>query len=235
LYGNEQILGQAIRKSGLPREEFVISSKVWNDAQKEGREAVRRSVEKSLSELDCDGYIDILYVHWPVPGHFIDTYKELQDLCREEKIKSIGVSIFGIPEYEELLGCKDITVHPTVNQMEVSPFLYWPKTITYFQDRNIQVAASQALHRGTGIDEGIVKSTADSHDGVTLAQVMLRWSFQKRLIVVAKTANAERMEENRDILHFSLTEEEMMQLDSLTSEEDIRKREELELQQRDGV
>jgi diketogulonate reductase-like aldo/keto reductase len=97
------------------------------------------------------------------------------------------------------------------------------------------VAASQALHRGTGIDEGIVKSTADSHDGVTLAQVMLRWSFQKRLIVVAKTANAERMEENRDILHFSLTEEEMMQLDSLTSEEDIRKREELELQQRDGV
>ena len=233
LYGNERILGAAIRKSGIPRDEIVIASKVWNDAQKEGRRAVRRSVEKSLDELKCD-YIDILYVHWPVPGHFVDTYKELQDLCQEGKIKGIGLSNFGIPEYEELLG-KVITVKPIVNQMEASPFMYRPKIINYFQDHNIQVAASKALHCAVGINEGVVRSIADRHDGVTPAQVMLRWCFQKRLIVVAKTANKERMKENRDIMHFSLAEEEMMQLDSLTSEQDIRKREELELQRRDGV
>ena len=234
LYQNERILGQAIKKSGIPRKEFIVCSKVWNDAQIKGREAVRQSVERSVNELEI-GYIDILYVHWPVPGHFIETYRELQDLCREKIIKSIGLSNFSINDYEELLACKDDNwVQPIVNQMEVSPFMYRPATIQFFQDRNIQVAASKALHRAIGIEEGIVKSIADSH-GVTTAQVMLRWSFQKRLIVVAKTANADRMNENRHILHFSLTDEEMTQLDSLTSEEDIRTREELEIQRRRGV
>ena len=190
-------------------------------------------MEESLAKLKCD-YIDIMYIHWPVPGHFIETYKELQDLCREGKIKSIGLSNFGIREHQEILSCQDIVVPPIVNQMEVSPFMYRPETIKYFQDQNIAIAASKALHRATGIQEGVVKSIADTH-GVTPAQVMLRWGFQKRLIVVAKTSQADRMRENRDILKFSLSEEEMTQLDSLTSPEDIRQREDLELQRRNGV
>jgi diketogulonate reductase-like aldo/keto reductase len=233
VYANERILGQAIRNSGIPRENFILCSKVWNDAQKEGKEAVRRSVENSLAELGC-GYIDIMYVHWPVPGRFVDTYKELQEHWKDGKIRNIGISNFGVPEYEELMNCQDITVPPTVNQIEVSPFMYRPSTIQYFQDRGILIAASKALHRATGIDQGVVPSIANAHD-VTPAKVLLRWSFQKRLIVVAKTARTERMKENRDILQFSLTEKEMKQLDSLTSEETVLQREALELQRREGV
>jgi diketogulonate reductase-like aldo/keto reductase len=234
LYDNEKILGKALRKSGIYRETVFICTKVWNDAQKEGPAAVRKSVEKSISELDFGGYVDLLCVHWPVPGHFVDTYKELQELRKEGKIRNIGLSNFGIPEYEELMSCKDVTVHPTVNQIEVSPFMYRPSTIKYFQDRGILVAASKALFRAAGIDHGIVKSIAEAHS-VSPAQVLLRWSFQKRLIVVAKTSSAERMKANRGIMQFTLTSEEMAQLDSLTSEEDIRKREELEILRRNGV
>jgi diketogulonate reductase-like aldo/keto reductase len=233
LYGNERVLGNAIRKSGIPREQFVVSTKVWNDAQKEGRAAVRASVEKSLKELDC-GPIDIFYIHWPVPGHSAETYRELQDVVREGNIRYIGLSNFGIAECEEILQCKDIDTVPLVNQMEVSPFMYRPETIKYFQDRSIAIAASKALHRASGIDGEIVGSIAQNHQ-VTPAQVLIRWGFQKRLIVVAKTANKQRMKENRSILGFSLSEDEMAQLDSLTDEEAIRQREELEIQRRQGT
>ena len=233
-YGNEKILGLAIKKSGISREHFFICSKVWNDAQKMGRKAVRESVEKSLAELDCGGYFDLFYIHWPVTGHFVDTYKELQELCIEGKIRQIGLSNFGIQEYSELQSDAEITILPTVNQIEVSPFMYRPKTIEFFQEQGVLVAASKALHRGAGIDDGIVKEIADSHS-VTPAQVMLRWLYEKRIIVVSKTSNKSRMQENRKILQFALKESETSMLDSLTTEEDIRRRERLEIERRNGV
>jgi diketogulonate reductase-like aldo/keto reductase len=234
LYENERILGNAIRKSGIPRKDFFVASKVWNDAQKAGRTAVRASIEKSLRELDLE-WIDAIYIHWPVPGCVIETYKEMQLLYQEGKIRSIALSNFGIAEYEELVNFgSTITVPPSINQIEVSPFMYRPETIDYFQERNILVAASKSLHRASGIEEGIVKSIADKH-GVTSAQVMVRWSFQKRLIVVVKTSQSHRMKENRDVLNFSLTEEELNALDSLTSEKDISDREEIEIQRRNGI
>jgi diketogulonate reductase-like aldo/keto reductase len=233
LYGNERILGNAIRKSGIPRNDFFLASKVWNDAQKAGRTAVRASIEKSLRELDL-GWIDAIYIHWPVPGCFIETYKELQLLYQGGKIRSIALSNFGIAEYEELVNFGSITVQPSINQIEVSPFMYRPETIKHFQERNILVAASKSLHRASGIEEGIVKSIADKH-GVTSAQVMVRWSFQKRLIVVVKTSQSLRMKENREVLNFSLTEEEVNALDSLTSEKDISDRETIEIQRRNGI
>jgi len=102
-YENEKVLGQALKKSGIPRNEFFICSKVWNDAQRKGREAVRGSVEKSLAAFDFgdDGgcYIDLLLVHWPVPGYHVETYKELELMCKEGTIRSIGLS-----NYKEKLG-----------------------------------------------------------------------------------------------------------------------------------
>lgn len=226
-YGNEATLGRAIKKSGIPRQDFFLASKVWNDAQKEGRVGVRQSVERSLAEMDCGGYFDLFYIHWPVPGYFVDTYKELQDLYEMGKILSIGLSNFGPEEYEAILHDKGIKIPPAVNQIEISPYMYRPAIIKYFQDRNILMAASKALQRAVQLDSGIVKEIADSLS-VAPAQVMLRWGLQKRFIVAAKTSNPLRMQENRDILSFSLTDHEMGLLDSLTTEEDIRKREELE-------
>lgn len=233
LYGNEQILGEAIRKSGIPREEFFVCSKVWNDAQKQGRGAVRESIENSLLHLNL-GSLDCAYIHWPVPGHFVETYKELQVLHEEGKIRNIGLSNFGIPEYEELMNSESITIQPVINQIEVSPFMYRPATIQYFQERNILVAASKALHRASGIDVGIVKSIADTHR-VTPAQVLVRYSLQKGLVPIVKTSVVQRMIENRDVMNFEITEEEMKSLDALTSKDDIINREELEVQRRCGV
>ena len=232
-YGNEATLGRAIKKSGIARQDFFLASKVWNDAQKEGRVGVRRSVEKSLAEMDCGGYFDLFYIHWPVPGYFVDTYKELQDLYKMGKILNLGLSNFGPAEYEAILHDEEITIPPAVNQIEISPFMYRPAIIKYFQDRNIIMAASKALHRGSQLD-GIVKEIAETLS-VTPAQVMLRWGLQKQLIVAAKTSNALRMQENRDILRFSLTDHEMSLLDSLTTQEDIRTREELEDERRKGM
>lgn len=228
IYGNEAEFGLAFKKSKVPREEFFICSKVWNDSQREGPAAVRRVVEKSLRDLCCD-YVDIMYVHWPVPGHFIDTYKVLQEMKAEGVIRSLGISNFNIEEYEELINAPGITVKPVVNQMEISPFMYRPSIIQYFQERGVVMVASKALHRASGLEDGVVPSIAAKHN-VTPAQVMLRWGIQKGVVVIAKTSNPQRMIENRAVLNFSLTDEDIAELDKLTTSEAIRARDERELQ-----
>lgn len=234
LYGNEEILGNAIRKSGIARERFFVASKVWNDAQRGGSQAVRASVEKSLKLLNLDGWIDAVYIHWPVPGCYVETYKALQLLHSEGKIRNIALSNFGIEEHKNLLESKEMTILPTINQIEVSPFMYRPEIIDYFQKQNIAVAASKALHRAAGIDEGVVASISKKHS-VNPAQILIRWAFQKQLIVIVKTSQMQRMKENRGILHFSLSEEEIKSLDLLTSPEDIADRAALEIKRRIGV
>lgn len=94
-YRNEGTLGRALRGSGLPREDFFLTSKVWNDAQSKGRAAVRKSVEDSIKALDFGGYFDLYLVHWPVPGRFVETYKELERLHDEGKLRNLGLSNFG--------------------------------------------------------------------------------------------------------------------------------------------
>ena len=125
---------------------------------------------------------------------------------------------------------EEITERPLINQIEVSPFMYRPQTIQYFQEKGILVAASKALHRGDGIDDegSVVRMIATAHS-VSPAQVLLRWSLQHRLIVLTKTSSLDRMIENRGILDFTLLPQEMAALDVLTTEDTILAREELEV------
>mmetsp|Transcript_7634 Transcript_7634/g.17533 ORF Transcript_7634/g.17533 Transcript_7634/m.17533 type:complete len:305 (-) Transcript_7634:358-1272(-) len=231
-YGNEHTLGEAIAKSGISRWEFFVCSKVWNDAQKEGRQAVRVSVEKTLRLLNSD-YIDLLLIHWPVPGCFVETYKELEVLLREGKIRGIGLSNFSVEEYEELVS-SGISIAPIVNQFEVSPAMYRAGTVEYFQDRQIIVSASKSLHRGSSFEKTSVSEISQNH-GVSPAQVMLRWGLQKGLVVVAKTSTKSRMTENRDIFNFCLSEDEMGRLDEMTTPEDVSAREDLERQRKTAL
>ena len=233
MYRNEEILGNAIRKSGISRDLFFVATKVWNDAQKEGRLAVRNSVEKSLKLLDL-GWIDAVYIHWPVPDCYVETYKELQDLHKDGKIRNIALSNFGIEEYQSLKQSMDIKILPTCNQIEVSPFMYRPEVIDYFEKQNILVVASKALHRAIGIEEGAVASIARRYS-VSPAQVLIRWALQKRLIAIVKTSKLQRMKENRNVLHFTLSKDEINALDSLTSSTDIAARVALEMQRRNGI
>ena len=225
-YGNERTLGNALKRSGIPRNEFFIVSKVWNDAQKNNK--VRSSVLQSIDALDFGGYYDLFLVHWPVPGKFVDTYKELELLHKEGKLKHLGLSNFSPAEYEELRSERNgVKVPPSVNQFEVSPFMYRPRDVSYFQDRGVLVSSSKSLHRaGECLNNSCLRKISQNYS-VTPAQVMLRWGVQKGLIVVSKTATPQRMVENR-ALHFALTDEEMNVLDALTTEEDVAKREQLE-------
>lgn len=229
VYGNEAMLGKALKATGIPRNQFFITTKVWNDAVKQGRAAVRASVEQSIVNLDW-GAIDLVLIHWPVPGHFVDAYRELELLVQEGKLKAIGLSNFGPREYEELVAA-GISVLPVVNQTEVNPAMNRPDLIEYFQERNIAVAASKALSRGSVLSAKPVQDIAKRYS-VTPAQVVLRWSLQKGLIVVAKTSNATRMQENRSIFRFRLSDEDERSLDLLTFESAVQKREALEAERK---
>ena len=158
----------------------------------------------------------------------METYKELEILHSEGKIRHIGLSNFSSSEFEELTEShNNITAPPLLNQFEVSPLMYRPRDVEYFQRKGVLVSSSKALHRGEGFDHPTIIELSKRHH-VTAAQVVLRWGVQKGLIVVAKTSNFARMVENRDLLGFSLGQEEMSKLDSITTDEDVREREMLE-------
>jgi len=238
IYGNEKTFGKALALSTagndikIDRSQLFIASKVWNDAQKDGRIAVRRSVEQSLIDLQID-YLDICYVHWPVPKYFIETYRELMLLRTEKKIRFIGISNFNKLDYEELLSANIPSfIPPLINQFEVSPLMYRSNMIQYFQEeKGILIAASKALNRGSSSTLQVIQDIARSNF-VSPAQVLLRWSYQKKFIVLSKTSNLLRMRENRDILGFCLSNEEIQQLDYITTSNDIRIREELEVKRK---
>lgn len=178
-------------------------------------------------------YYDLFLIHWPVPDRYVNTYKELELLHGEGKIRHIGLSNFSPSEYEELMAPhNNITIPPVLNQFEVSPFMYRPQDVEYFQSKGILVSASKALHRGEGFNHPTIIDIISKRQNVTSAQVVLRWGVQKGMIVVAKTSNFSRMEENRDILGFSLDQVEMAKLDAITTDEDVREREILEMERK---
>ena len=230
IYGNEATVGRALatcqHDHDIPRSQLFVASKMWNDAQIQGRVAVRKSVEQSIEDLNCGGYLDVCYVHWPVPHRFVETYLELQLMREEGKIRHLGISNFTVEEYEQLMSSDGVYVKPLINQFEASPFMYRPKLIEYFQEQGVLVAASKALHRASqadSTDDSVINVIAKVHN-VSFAQVMLRWGLQKGFMILAKSSNLQRMKANRDILNFTLTKSEMERLDSLTSEQDILER-----------
>ena len=231
-YRNTATLGEALRRSKIPRREFFLTSKVWNDAVAQGRSSVRSSVEKELSDLNfaCQDsnsvYFDVMYIHWPVPGHFIEAYRELELLYNEGKIRGIGMSNFNVKEYSELTE-SSISIPPLIIQFEVSPIMYRRSLVDYFQERGIVVAASKSLGRASGFESATMTDLSHKYS-VTPAQIMVRWAIQKSLVSICKTSRSDRMSENRSIHHFSLDDEDMALLDAMTSEDDIRARNELE-------
>jgi diketogulonate reductase-like aldo/keto reductase len=197
---------------------------------------------QSIKALDFGGYYDLFLVHWPVPSCFVDTYKELEMLHHEGYLKNLGVSNFSPQEYEELMAEQNgITVPPIMNQFEVSPFMYRPELVSYFQQKGVLVSSSKALHRGGGFDDSVIQQLSEKYRDrthgclrirPTPAQIMIRWGLQKGLIVVTKTSTPSRMLENRDVLQFTLSDAEMASLDGLTSLDDVEKREQLEVERK---
>lgn len=208
-YDNETGVGQAIKESGVPREELFITSKVWNDDQ--GYEQTLQSFETSLKKLGLD-YLDLYLIHWPVKGMYKDTWRAMEKLYEDGKIRAIGVSNFHIQHLENLL--PDCTVKPVINQVEYHPHLTQVELHAFCKRENIQLEAWSPLKRGRLFDDPIIMDIADKH-GKTPAQVILRWDLQNDVVTIPKSITKERIKENANIYDFSLTGEEMNKINGL--------------------
>mmetsp|Transcript_27407 Transcript_27407/g.63672 ORF Transcript_27407/g.63672 Transcript_27407/m.63672 type:complete len:367 (+) Transcript_27407:44-1144(+) len=213
-YGNEGEVGKAIEDSQVPREDLFLASKVWNDKIYEGAAAVRAQVEKTLADLQTE-YLDLYLVHWPVPGgKHVEAYLELEKLQAQGKVRSIGVSNYAVEDLEELMAA--CSVPPAINQIEVNPFLYRKNTIDFCQQKGIQMQSYRSLRDGKAFADPTVADLATKYNR-SPAQVLGRWCLQKNIIYIPKSVKRERMEENKAVLDFEITSEDMARLDALTT------------------
>lgn len=206
-YQNEEGVGQAIAESVaegiISREDIFVTSKVWNSDQ--GYETTLTAFNESLHKLNLD-YLDLYLVHWPVKGKYKDTWRALEKVYAEGKVKAIGVSNFQPHHLDDLL--QDATVIPAVNQVEFHPLLAQEELRNYVKGKNIQLEAWSPLGQGNLLEHELLKQIANKH-GKTTAQIILRWDLQIGLVTIPKSVKEHRMIENANIFDFQLDDEDM--------------------------
>ncbi|MGK0699320.1 aldo/keto reductase [Priestia flexa] len=209
IYENEEGVGQAIKEAGVPREDLFITTKVWNADQ--GYESTLEAFETSLNKLGLD-YLDLYLIHWPVEGKYKDTWRALEKLYKDGKVKAIGVSNFQIHHLEDLM--KDAEVKPMVNQVELHPLLTQVELRDFCKKNDIQIEAWSPLAQGELLDNAVLKEIADKH-GKSTAQVILRWDLQSEIVTIPKSVKEHRIVENASIFDFELSQEDMAKIDAL--------------------
>ncbi|HYF77224.1 MAG TPA: aldo/keto reductase [Symbiobacteriaceae bacterium] len=213
LYRNEEGVGAAIRQSGVTREELFITTKVWNEDQ--GYESTLAAFETSRQKLQLD-YIDLYLIHWPLPkkNKYKETWRALEKLYRDGKVRAIGVSNFQVPHLEDLLSnCK---VAPMVNQVEFHPLLTQKKLLAFCKARGIQLEAWSPLMRGN-LDLPLLVQLAAQY-GKTPAQIVLRWDLQHGVVTIPKSVREERIKLNADVFDFTLSQADMDAIDGLNQD-----------------
>lgn len=219
IYKNEEGVGQGIREglkaAGISREDLFVTSKVWNADF--GYESTLEAYQTSLDKLGLD-YLDLYLIHWPVKGKYIDTWKALETLYSENRVKSIGVSNFQIHHLEDVM--KDAKIIPMVNQVEYHPKLSQTELLAYCQQHNIQLEAWSPLMQGQLLEDSKLKEIAEEH-GKSVAQVILRWDLQTGVVTIPKSTKEHRIIENSSIFDFELSIDEMEQIASLNENKRI--------------
>lgn len=206
IYGNETDVAAAIRASGLA--DVFITTKVWNTDQ--GYEPTLQAFEQSSARLNRD-VIDLYLIHWPVKQYRHDTWRALEELYADGRVRAIGVSNHYPQHLDELLS--QATVTPAVNQIEFSPYCYRPDVVTYCRDKGIQVEGYAPLARGKKQDDPRLTGIAERHQKSTF-QVLVRWSLQQGVVTIPKSVHKERILANFDVFDFSLTDAEMAELNA---------------------
>lgn len=214
-YQNEDGLGQALKSLSIERKDLFITSKVWNTDQ--GYDSTIDAFNKSLSKLQTD-YLDLYLVHWPVKGKYKDTWKALETLYDEGRIRAIGVSNFMQDHLEDLMG--SAKVMPMVNQIEFHPYLRQQDLVDFCQNNHIQFEAWSPLMQGKIFGIDLLKELAEKY-GKTIAQVVLRWDLQKGVVTIPKSVKKERIESNADIFDFEISDEDRDRIDALDRNERI--------------
>jgi diketogulonate reductase-like aldo/keto reductase len=215
VYGNEKGVGQAVRRSGLARNNIFITTKVWNSDQ--GYASTMKAFDQSIDRLGMD-YVDLYLIHWPKGPLSIETWKAMEEIYRSGRAKAIGVSNFLVHHLEELL--PHCHVKPTVNQIEFHPWLQQPTLIKFCIDNGIQPEAWSPIMKGRVNEIPVIKALAAKY-GKSPVQVTLRWEIQKGIVTIPKSVKAERIMSNADIFKFELTTEEMAMIDRIDKHERI--------------
>ena len=209
-YMNEKAVGEAIKESGVDRKDLFITTKLWvQDASYEG---AKKAFETSLENLGLD-YLDLYLIHQPV-GDYYAAYRAMEELYKEGRVRAIGVCNFYPDRITDLALHMDVI--PAVNQVELHPFFQQESAIKNMKELGIQAEAWGPFAEGNhGIFTHPVLSAIGAKYGKTAAQVALRWNVQRGVVIIPKSTHKERMEQNIDIWDFSLSDEDMAEIEKL--------------------
>lgn len=216
-YHTEEYLAEAIKESGIPKEEFFIASKLWKDDM--GYEETKKAFAETLRNLQTD-YVDLYLIHWPLPAPDykdwktldLDCWRAMEELYEEGKIKAIGLSNFLPHHIENILEhCK---IKPAVNQLEIHPGYSQEAVVRYCEEHDIRVQAWSPIGRQRVLKEELVVELAEKYH-VSPAQICLRYSVQRGIIPLPKSSSMERMIQNQDLFSFEIEKEDMYRLETM--------------------
>lgn len=215
-YANEEGVGSAVAKSGIPREQFFLTTKVW--VSNAGYEKARDSIDQSLKKLRTD-YIDLLLIHQPF-GDYCGTYRAMEEAYKAGKLRAIGVSNFYPDRFVDIAHFAEIK--PAVNQVETHVFQQQKQVKEYMKKYGTQIESWGPFAEGkNGLFTNPVLQEVGEPHGKTVAQVALRFLIQSGVVVIPKSTHKERMAENLDVFDFSLTPEEMTKIEALDGGESL--------------
>ncbi|MFD2706120.1 aldo/keto reductase [Salibacterium lacus] len=211
-YNNEQGVGRALQESSIPRDELFVTTKVWNGDQ--GYKRTLEAFERSLENLGLD-YLDLYLIHWPTPAYddYVDTFKAMEKLYNDGRIKAIGVCNFEEEHLQRLLN--ECGIKPAVNQVECHPYFAQTKMKKFCHNRGIYLEAwSPLMHGKAVLEDEVVQELAQAHEK-TPAQIVIRWHLQNDSIVIPKSVTPSRIEENFHVFDFELSQNDMKQMNKL--------------------
>jgi 2,5-diketo-D-gluconate reductase A len=214
-YENERGVGEGVRRSGLPRDEVFVTTKVW--WTENGYDSTLRSFDASLERLGFEA-VDLFLIHWPAPAHdrYVDSWRALERIRDEGRARSIGVANFHIHHMERL--ARETDTVPAVNQVELHPWLPQRDVRAYDAEHSITTQSWSPLARGRLLEDGTLASIAAKH-GVTPAQVVVRWHLQLGIVVIPKSVTPERIRQNADVFSFELDPDDLARIATLESGE----------------
>jgi methylglyoxal/glyoxal reductase len=215
IYGNEEGVGKAIAESTVPREELFITTKVWN--ANHGYEATLAAFDVSLEKLGLD-YLDLYLIHWPLPsqGKFVETWKALEKLYKDGRVRAIGVSNFKVHHLEEIIANCEII--PMVNQVEYHPRFNQRELHDFCKRHGIQLEAWSPLMQGGMLEEPDLVEIAKKYNKST-AQIIIRWDLQTGVVTIPKSVKPHRIAENADVFDFELSLEDMEKINALNQDQ----------------
>ncbi len=216
IYGNEEGVGKAIKDSGVEREDLFITTKLWNEDQ--GYEKAFNAFDLSLKKLGLD-YLDLYLIHWPGPDHdlYVESWKALEKLHDDGKVRAIGVCNFHIPHLKYLM--ENTEIIPAVNQIELHPRMNQKEIRDYCKEQTILVEAWGPLMQGKkDLDDPLFVELGKKH-GKTPAQIILKWHHQNEVLAIPKSETPSRIEENIHIFDFALSEDDMERINNYNKDE----------------